>query len=88
MKAYFEIKDELIVPSSPEKSTISVFTLPDENEKTEIVEILGIDRYDLDSALDPDEISRVEFIQDRVSVILKQPITASLEQKEIGRAHV
>ena len=41
------------------------------------------DPFDLESALDPDEISRVEFSADRVSVIWKRPKNASFDQQQV-----
>jgi magnesium transporter len=83
MRAHFEIRNGTIVPSTAATGTICVFTAPDEREKQQIMETLDIDHYDLDSALDPDEISRVEFAPDRVFMIWKQPKTVSAEQQAI-----
>ncbi|MDD5232367.1 MAG: magnesium transporter CorA family protein [Syntrophales bacterium] len=83
MRAYFEIKNGTMVPSTAEEGNICVFSAPDDREKQQIIESLDIDPYDLDSALDPDEISRVEFAPDRVFMIWKQPKTATMEQQAI-----
>jgi magnesium transporter len=80
MKTCFDIKNGLITLASADKASICVFCGPDEQEIQEILETLRIDRYDLDSALDPDEISRVEFAPDRVSMIWKQPKQVSVSE--------
>lgn len=80
MKNYFELKNGAVVPSEPAKSDILVYTLPDEQEKKELIDTLQIDQHTLDSALDPDEISRVEFTVDYFYIIWKRPNTASFKQ--------
>ncbi|NTU48648.1 MAG: magnesium transporter CorA family protein [Syntrophobacteraceae bacterium] len=72
MKACFDIREE-VTPVAAETGAICVFAAPDQHEIQEILETLHIDRYDLESALDPDEISRVEFAPDRFTMIWKQP---------------
>jgi Mg2+ and Co2+ transporter CorA len=44
----------------------------------ELTKHLGLDAHDLESALDPDEISRVEFAPDTISLIWKRPKNAKL----------
>lgn len=73
MKVCFEIKEGTIIPVVAETASISVFSVPDQQEIQEIFDTYGINRYDLDSALDPDEISRVEFEPGSISMIWKQP---------------
>jgi magnesium transporter len=60
-----------------------VYAAPTVAEKQELVETLGIDPFDLESALDPDEISRAEFAPNRVSVIWKRPKNATLERNQV-----
>jgi magnesium transporter len=80
MKACFEIRNDMLTSVVAETAPIAVFSSPGQKEIQEIIETLGIDRYDLDSALDPDEISRVEFTPDRISMIWKQPKQVSVDQ--------
>jgi magnesium transporter len=79
MKTLYEIKDGAVVqsPGGP----ITVYASPDEAEKREILEQLGLDSYDLESALDPDEISRVEFTPDHLYIIWKRPNNVSFEEQ-------
>jgi magnesium transporter len=83
MQAGFEIVAGSIVPTTAERANILVYAGPDEREKQEIIQTLGLDPYDLDSALDPDEISRVEFAPVRVSIIWKRPKNAALDRSQV-----
>lgn len=49
-----------------------------DNEKEELEKILNIDSYNLQSSLDPDEVSRIEIEDDRISLIWKIPTALSL----------
>ena len=73
MKTYFKLKEGKLVSCDAEGATVRVFNVPNEEERKEITEELGIDVYNLDSALDPDEISRVEFDRKHISIIWKLP---------------
>ncbi len=52
---------------------IQVYSAPTEDEKRYLVEQCGIDEHTLISALDEDEISRVEYESSHIAVILKRP---------------
>lgn len=80
MKNYFELKNGTVVPCAPETSNILVYALPDDRERNELIDTLQIDQHALESALDPDEISRVEFTVDYLYIIWKRPNTASFKQ--------
>jgi magnesium transporter len=47
----------------------------------ELTKHLGLDAHDLESALDPDEISRVEFAPDTISLIWKRPKNVTAEEQ-------
>lgn len=81
MQHYFNLKDGKIIESNEKEAVIRVFTAPTEAEKLEIIQELDIDGNDLDAALDPDEISRVEFTQKHTSIIWKQPYTGAFNLK-------
>jgi magnesium transporter len=83
MKAGFEIREGCVISASDEQATILVYAAPTTQERQEVIKTLGLDPYDLESALDPDEISRVEFSPDRVSVIWKRPKNASFDQLQV-----
>lgn len=82
MKTCFEIKDGFILAADPTEATrICVYASPNEPEKREIMETLHLASYDIESALDPDEISRIEFTADLISIIWKRPKNVSVEQQ-------
>ena len=56
-------------PSGP----ISVYIAPDEAERRLLVDSCRIDEHTLASALDPDELARLEFEPDHVALIFKRP---------------
>lgn len=56
-----------------------IVTAPDEAERKLLVESLHVDEHTLLSALDPDELSRVELEPEHVAVILKRPKNYSSE---------
>ena len=63
------------VQSCPEGQLgiIQVYSAPTEEEKRYLVDQCGIDEHTLLSALDEDEISRVEYEHNHIAVILKRP---------------
>jgi magnesium transporter len=81
VKTCFELKHGSIVETAGEPASILVYAAPDEWEKQHIMQVLALDPYDLESALDPEEISRVEFAPDRVSLIWKRPKSASFDEQ-------
>jgi magnesium transporter len=77
----FEIVQGHIAPTEQEQSSILVFTNPDDNEKKYLIEELKIDEHTLTSALDPDELSRLEFEPDHTAIIFKRPRNYSAKDK-------
>jgi magnesium transporter len=77
----YEIIQGRISPSELEQSSILVFTNPDDNEKKYLIEELKIDEHTLTSALDPDELSRLEFEPDHTAIIFKRPRNYSAKDK-------
>jgi len=56
-----------------EPAQIILYVNPDEAERKFLVEELKLDEHTLASALDPDELSRLEFEPDHAAVIFKRP---------------
>ena len=81
VKIGFELKNGTIVETGGESASILVYAAPNDREKQQIIQALALDPYDLESALDPEEISRVEFTSDRVSLIWKRPKSASFDEQ-------
>ncbi|MEK7263430.1 MAG: magnesium transporter CorA family protein [Bacteroidota bacterium] len=69
----YEIQNNVIIESQNDNSTIAVFINPDESEKRYLVDELKIDEHTLQSSLDPDELSRLEFEPTHLAIILKRP---------------
>lgn len=79
MNKKFDIVDRVIVPSEKENNLIDFFINPDEKEKQIILKNLDFDEHTLSSALDPDEVSRVEFEKDYIFIIWKRPNNYSFD---------
>jgi len=61
-----------LVPRA-EGEGVLVYIAPTEEERRQLVDEMGLDAYDLASALDPDEFGRVELAKARATIIIKQP---------------
>jgi len=79
MVKYYQITDCKLVETQDENAKIPVYINPDEQQKKFLLNILNIDEHTLNSALDPDELSRLEFEPDHLSLIFKRPKTYSHE---------
>lgn len=79
MNKKFDIVDRIIVPSEKENNLIDFFINPDEKEKQSILKNMDFDEHALSSALDPDEVSRVEFEKDYTFIIWKRPNNYSFD---------
>ena len=60
---------------------IQVYSAPTDEERAYLIETCGIDEHTLASALDEDEISRVEYEQNHVAVIMKRPRDIQVERR-------
>lgn len=59
---------------------ILVCIAPDEAERIELASAWDLDPFDIDSALDPDEVSRFEWTKGHFSLIWKRPKSASMDR--------
>ena len=55
------------------EGSILAYIAPDAAERKELIEKHGVDPHNLESALDPDEMGRIENEPDHLAVILKRP---------------
>lgn len=69
----YEILDNKFVESVNDKAPVLLYINPDEKEKRFLIDELKIDEHTLNSSLDPDELSRVEFEPEHLALILKRP---------------
>ena len=81
LKSY-NLKDGRIQPCADgESGVIQVFSNPSETEKSRLVVEYGIDEHTLSSALDEDEISRVEYEASHIAVIMKRPRNFQIDNR-------
>jgi magnesium transporter len=73
----FELLNNSLVESESAESPILVFVNPDTPEKNMLLSSFAIDEHTLLSALDPDEVSRIEIDADTLSLIWKRPLNYS-----------
>ena len=69
----YRIEKEKIEETNDESAPILVYIQPEENEKKHLTEHLNIDEHTLNSSLDPDELSRLEFEPEHIAIIYKRP---------------
>ncbi|MEN6426128.1 MAG: magnesium transporter CorA family protein [Phycisphaerales bacterium] len=67
------ITDGKVTDSGQGEASVWVYTAPDETERKHLIEQLKIDEHTLNSALDPDEMSRLEFEPEHAAMIFKRP---------------
>ena len=69
----YQITDCKIAPCTEQPGQIQVFINPEQEEKNYLIHELGVDEHTLNSSLDPDELSRMEFEPNHVALIFKMP---------------
>jgi len=67
------ISNGKLVEENGQEAAVQVYIAPDDTEKKYLVEQLKIDEHTLNSSLDPDELSRLEFEPDHLAMIVKRP---------------
>ena len=77
MLTYYTIVNNSLVESQSDDSPVLVYLNPDTAERESLLAKFDIDDHTLSSALDPDEVSRVEFSPDFISLIWKRPTNYS-----------
>lgn len=72
---HFTIVGEHLRRSTAEEAIVSVFSNPSSAAQRDRLEALGIDDHMLESALDPDEISRLEYEpeEQQAFIVMKRP---------------
>ncbi|MGI5862166.1 MAG: magnesium transporter CorA family protein [Myxococcales bacterium] len=70
----FQISEARILPTEEEETApVLLYVEPDEEEKRALIERYRVDEHTLNSALDPDEVPRIEFEPEHLAVIFKRP---------------
>jgi magnesium transporter len=72
IKEYVIINGKLN-PAAEGEGSVIIYIDPDEKKKRELVEKFAIDEHTLSSALDPDELARIEFEPEHNAIIFKRP---------------
>jgi len=81
----FNLCEGRIEECAAAQSTVQFYINPTEEEKRYLIDILKIDEHTLASALDPDELARLEFEPEHVAVIFKRPKNYSAEDLYLFR---
>lgn len=69
----YDIKNKAIAPSESKDAKVLIFTDPTPAEKERLLGEFALDPHDVNCALDPDELGRLEHEDDHTVLILKQP---------------
>ncbi len=70
---WWRINQGKIEPCAKEAGTICLYVNPDEAERRHLVQDLKADEHTIASALDPDELARIEFEPEHAAFIIKRP---------------
>ncbi|MDM7925806.1 MAG: magnesium transporter CorA family protein [bacterium] len=79
MLKHYRIEGGRVVAGGNGRGGILVFVNPDEAERVMLTQKLRIDEHTLNSALDPNELSRIEFEPRHAAIITKRPKRYSAE---------
>jgi magnesium transporter len=74
-----KLVNNALVASESEDSHVQIYINPDQNERNILLTTYNIDNHTLSSALDPDEVPRIEFDLDSIFIIWKRPMNYSGE---------
>lgn len=81
MIQYMDLIGGKVVPSESLGGCVHVYINPTEAERRHLTDGLKVDEHTLSSALDPDELARLEFEPDHLAAILKRPRNYSSEDR-------
>lgn len=73
MVQFYSLINNKVIATDDTKSPIVVFSNPTEEERKQLIDVYAIDEHTLTSALDPDELSRLEFEPHHIALIFKRP---------------
>ncbi len=69
----YDIQDNRLIEVTEAPGKVWVVTKPDEAEKEQLKTQYRLDDYNMNSMLDPDEVPRLELLEDRMLLIWKHP---------------
>lgn len=83
LQTYRYTQGELVMDSnSPD---LFVYISPTDEEMRELLEGRGLDRHNLESAIDPEELGRVELANDHIFIVCKRPLNYSSNNNYLFR---
>lgn len=85
MRRDYRLAEGRISGCPEHEGQIQVYVNPDTEEKRYLIQDLGVDEHTLNSSLDPDEVSRLEFEPNHVALIFKMPKSYSGEDQLLFR---
>lgn len=85
MRTKFKLINGQLVETRGEDANVIFFFAPDEAERRYLIDELKIDQHTLSSALDPDELSRLEFEPEHAAIIMKRPRNYCAEEQFLFR---
>jgi magnesium transporter len=77
----YSIENNKVVETKSSESSVMLFVNPDNSERKILIEKFDIDEHTVNSALDPEEPSRLEVENDVLMLIFKRPKNYSAEDK-------
>ncbi|MCX6971714.1 MAG: magnesium transporter CorA family protein [Verrucomicrobia bacterium] len=74
-RTFYRIDDEAgrLLPCAQGEGQVIVYNSPTIDDEADLLELHNIDYHTLQSSLDPDELSRLEFEHDHAAIIFKRP---------------
>ena len=72
-RSFYKLESGRLVPCEPNEAQIIGYISPTIDDEAELQEHYNIDYHTLQSSLDPDELSRLEFEPDHAAIIFKRP---------------
>ncbi len=73
MRQTYRLVERRVLPDEGGQGPIVVHVNPAEDERRRLIQELAIDEHTLGSALDPDELARLEFEPQHLALIFKRP---------------
>jgi magnesium transporter len=86
MRENYNVVNQKLVQTDSDDALATVFVSPTPEERSYLVEHLELDEHTLTSALDPDELPRLEFEPEHTVLIFKNPKNYSANDKLLLRA--
>ncbi|MEW6049667.1 MAG: magnesium transporter CorA family protein [Candidatus Zixiibacteriota bacterium] len=85
MQRQYRIENRKLMEVEDPQAQVVVLINPDEAVRKQLVEELKFDEHTLNSALDPDELSRLEFEPEHAALIFKRPSKYSAHEQFVFR---